>query len=513
MAKSRGNGQIYRDTISRCNLYSNPYDAHMTSHPTLVRQRAEEYARSKDVIESAQRRLERGLMQKLLLKLPTGKFVVVAHLGKYVFLAIILPPYIFLYGLPKWLMTEGMPWVFNVIKKRGKSLFSSLTKPLKAALQSIQKPIFALLQATKNRIDRVRAGLNKLAQKTYEAVIYPWKMMRNKLVQPLIQAYKFIDAAIKSMDANRRKLFEMVKEQMTKKWQTMSDFAQFLRDKVKVQKQLLGSMRNPFSVAYNWIAEKMERVGRYPGRTLEKIKERVRKIRDTAIKKPTELIKRSFAGAQDFAKRVYHQISKQISEWTEPFLSIVQKKNSRRKNWNEVLKKFKREGVIEGCKHAGRMFASSCKRGAKMIAKIVAEFSTDLAQLLPIPVVTLFTPFLQIVRAIVKIPPKIYAARRGLLQKIKHFKSVFLGGLKWMNSGIKHLISKIVNVYKHLKPKVVSAFVTGASFLAWLLSMCLEALKRFAFLIRLMMAWIKVFFQYGMAQVREQAKRFAASFF
>ena len=76
MTKGAGNGKIYRDTISRCDSYSNPYDTRMASHPAISKQRAEEYARSKDVIESAQKKLERALMQKLLLKLPAGKFVV-----------------------------------------------------------------------------------------------------------------------------------------------------------------------------------------------------------------------------------------------------------------------------------------------------------------------------------------------------------------------------------------------------------------------------------------------------
>lgn len=508
MAKSPGNGQIYRDTISRCDMYSNPYNTHLSSHPALVRQRAEEYARSKDVIESGQKKLERDLMERLMQKMPTGKFVVVAHLGKYAFLAIMLPPYIFLYGLPKWLMTVGVPWAFNAMKKNGKSLLLRLAKPLKDALQIIQKPILALLQAAKDRMERTRAGLNKLGQKAYGAVTYPWKLMHDKVIQPFIQAYKFLAASIKSIDTSTRKLFESIKEQMMKRWQAISSFTQLIRDKVKTPKHLLSILGNSFSLAYSWLTEKMEKLKKFPERIFENLKEQIRKIQDVLIRKPSELIKRSLESAQNFAKKAYHQTMKKISEWTEPFLNAIQNALSKRKNWNEILRKFKREGILEGCKQAGKVLVSGCKRGMKIVAKIVAEFSADLVQLLPLPVVALFTPFLQMGRAFIKIPSKIYGARRGALQKIKHLKNLFFGGLKWMNSGIKYLISKIVKVYKRLKPKFLSFVAQGFSFLAWLFSICLEALKRFTYLIRLMITWMKVFFQYGMAQVREQAQRF-----
>jgi hypothetical protein len=510
MPKSPGNRKIYRDTISRCNLYSNPYDTHMTSHPALVRQRAEEYARSKDVIESVQKQLERDLMQRLLLKLPTGKFVLVAQLGKYTFLAIMLPPYIFLYGLPKWLMTEGMPWIFNIIKKRVKTLHFGVNRHLKITLQSIQKPIFALLQAAKNRIDKAQDGVTRLAQKAYKVVTYPWNVIKEKLVRPFLKAYQFIETAIKKINVHRHNLFDAVKE-IAKRARIRSDLVQFLRDKAsslfKTPRQLFRNFQTSFSQAYRWTAEKMEKLKQFPERIFERFKKKIQKFHGTAIKKPTELIMRSLERMQDFAKKKYQRALKRISEWTEPFFNIMQRIISRRKNWNEVMRKFKREGIIEGCKQAGREFGSSCKRGIKVIAKIIAEFSADLIQLLPIPVVAVFNPFLYIAKTIIRVPSKIYKSRNNFIQKLKHIKDGFLGAVKWIYSGIKHLISKIRNVYNRLKSKVKKILVKAASFLVWLFSLCWEALKRLVYLIRLMFAWAKVSFKYGMLFVRESTQK------
>ncbi len=115
---------IYRssDSLSKCdpNLYSGFYDA---------RKRADHILRDpaefngdirKDTIEISRSKLKKDAQNYLKY---TSYIISQNHLmriGKYALLAIVFPPYLLLYGIPKWILVEGFPLIFSIWLKRWK---------------------------------------------------------------------------------------------------------------------------------------------------------------------------------------------------------------------------------------------------------------------------------------------------------------------------------------------------------------------------------------------------------
>lgn len=101
----------YQDRIeSSASVYNNPY--RLDSAPARAYETLQKNVRRKDSKETEQERLERHLLgefQRNHFRLPAGRFVIIAEAGKYLVLAILLPPYIFFYGMPKWMLEQVSP--------------------------------------------------------------------------------------------------------------------------------------------------------------------------------------------------------------------------------------------------------------------------------------------------------------------------------------------------------------------------------------------------------------------
>lgn len=104
------------DSLSKCdpNLYSNIYDVRkrpdIKNNPVAATRPAH-----KDTIEISRDKLK----EEALNRLRHSSSVVIAQnsfmrVGKYLFLAVAFPPYLLLYGLPKWILVEGLPAVFSL---------------------------------------------------------------------------------------------------------------------------------------------------------------------------------------------------------------------------------------------------------------------------------------------------------------------------------------------------------------------------------------------------------------
>lgn len=76
---------------------------------------------SKDTLESTQQRLQREMLGKFQnkgLELPHESYIAVVQVGKYVFLAVMLPVYLCIYGIPRWFLVTALPLFFMEIKNQ-----------------------------------------------------------------------------------------------------------------------------------------------------------------------------------------------------------------------------------------------------------------------------------------------------------------------------------------------------------------------------------------------------------
>jgi len=116
-------GKVSKDSWSRCEAPSMLYDAVRKPNAPYQPPRpcVNPAGKSLDTLESTQQRLRREMLNKLDnkgLEFPHESYVAVVQVGKYVFLAIMLPVYFCCYGLPRWFLANAIPQLFLAIKNQ-----------------------------------------------------------------------------------------------------------------------------------------------------------------------------------------------------------------------------------------------------------------------------------------------------------------------------------------------------------------------------------------------------------
>ncbi len=166
-------GPVYKDSLGRCDAPSMLYDtirnprAPYIPPPPIV---------SPDTIESTQQRMNREVLERFKgtgMRLPHDSFVAVVNIGKYLFLAIMLPPYLCLYGIPRWLIVMALPQMFLFVKSQAmhigrfvQELAKSLTDLMKGLIeQMIGNSLKMMGQNAKHLWRHLAAGFNKIAGK------------------------------------------------------------------------------------------------------------------------------------------------------------------------------------------------------------------------------------------------------------------------------------------------------------------------------------------------------------
>lgn len=138
---------VYRtsDHLTKCDpgLYSNIYDVRKRpdikpiSTPSI----------HKDTIEISKDKLKEEALSRLRhttkVVIPQNGFL---RVGKYLFLAVAFPPYLLLFGLPKWILVEAVPFVFsfisllwNKVQQKGKQQIEKRTRTIVKMFQFIQR--------------------------------------------------------------------------------------------------------------------------------------------------------------------------------------------------------------------------------------------------------------------------------------------------------------------------------------------------------------------------------------
>jgi predicted PurR-regulated permease PerM len=174
-----------QDTISRYQPPQDLYSVQNNPHGSKIKQSSHsENLYGKDSLRTQQTRLEREMFDKFRTSIPNDAVILVGKAGKFVFLAIMLPPYIFLYGIPKFMMVQVLPFLFEA-SKTGISKFVSILIDF-SALVAIP------LQALKKQLKRVQKKVQNLAEtisKQMQAFAEMAKRGMERLTSPFVKAY------------------------------------------------------------------------------------------------------------------------------------------------------------------------------------------------------------------------------------------------------------------------------------------------------------------------------------
>ena len=79
------------------------------------------------------------------------------RIGKYLFLAVAFPPYFVVYGLPKWILVEGIPSIV--------SMFVWMWK-------KVQNPVQKQLESRSQKIGEIVGFIQKLGQLLIQPLVH-----------------------------------------------------------------------------------------------------------------------------------------------------------------------------------------------------------------------------------------------------------------------------------------------------------------------------------------------------
>lgn len=500
---------VYRDSIAQCNLYSNPYDTRMQSHPSLIRQRQQNYMKAQDTLSSSQSRLEKEIFLKLQasIKLPKGKFLLVAKLGKYAFLAIMLPPYIFCYGIPKWLLTEGLPKFYDVtarfirrISDKVSDVAHKFVNALKTFGRKITSPILTFIQT---RIEKTRELFARVREHTLNLLGKPFRFVNQKVIEPFSKMF----ARIQEGFGKIAKAYQNLSGKINGLREGIRHFFIYLPNNFKAKcVELLGKMQNkfsnlmplikgPFMPMINWASKTAATVTNFYNKTAEAIKQRVNAVLDRVIYRPLQKVKNFADATLNKAKEMIDSVTRPVIQWIDPKLEAL------KKSWQKTKDKFNdfKELSKEKAKDTWKALSDRVENSVKAASKIVVNMAHNIAQIIPLPVLSLFTPLAAFIAA-----PFNYRKTQSVLKAyMKKVREKIHSGLrnasKWIAKAQVAGRKLLKTVVRKLKTVPLKLF----NLLKLIVLFILTALKGAILIFRLMLAWLTALFRYGMLLVKD----------
>jgi len=130
-----------------------------------------------DSIEISQSHLNKQMVNRFKnvgLQLPHESFVAVVQVGKYVFLAIMLPPYLLLYGVPRWMFQTMMPTVIDFSQaaamKVGKFVYQ-LSKHVTDLMKGVLDQLLGdAMRMTKHQAKNMMKRLREMGKKVSHVI-------------------------------------------------------------------------------------------------------------------------------------------------------------------------------------------------------------------------------------------------------------------------------------------------------------------------------------------------------
>lgn len=179
MAIHRSTSHHSSDSWSRCDpdQYSNLYDVRRRADVKLEPIAATRPVH-KDTLEISHDKLKEEALNRLR---HTSKYVIAQNgfmrIGKYLFLAVALPPYFAIYGLPRWVFIEGLPSLFSFSLWMWKKLQNQTEKQIHIGMkkviqmaQFVQKVVQVMLQPLVHLALQIRQRIRRFRDHSFHLI-------------------------------------------------------------------------------------------------------------------------------------------------------------------------------------------------------------------------------------------------------------------------------------------------------------------------------------------------------
>lgn len=493
--------ETYHSSLRRCDMYDNPYNTQMQAHPSIVKQRQESHA-SKDSISSSQTKLERELFETFKqqgMQLFSGKFFLIGQAGKFAFLAIMLPTYLFFYGIPKWMLTEAAPTIYNFTKRiltnAGSKLGSAVSHVASAAFAIVRTVTDPILNFIQTRIEKGREFYHNTKQKIEQWVktqvdkaLYPFRLANEKVLLPIKHAMEKILNPVQTLREMVSKMLTRIQDANHRFRQALLDFpgkvSEALQSTPEKMKALLAKIAEPFSP----IVDAYRRVDSKISEWFEKASAFNSRVMDKFVYRPASVCYDMYDRTKEWSKEKLQQLAEPVVNWAQPKID----------KFNAFARKIK-----ERIDKVTEAVSSKAREVAEKISDSVKDPSVikqDLAQILPQPVIAFFAPILTFTGNVAFAPFKLFKKRKEAAKFVTRIKEKIKARLVSMN---QKLFSFLKHSYAKVKPKFIAFAKGSANIIIKTLQVLKEMFKGAFYMLRMMFAWLKILIKHGMFLVKE----------
>lgn len=257
----------YRDSISSSDAYySNPYRG---DHDYIKGyQQKSNQIKIQDSLESSQQQIEKRILEKFRqnqFRLPLGRYAIIGQIGKYFIFAVLLPPYIFFYGMPKLLIEQMIPWLgggYKFAAKKLKKLTITIASFLALAAQKIKtlRPKKKIRSPDKEYLFKII--LSDLRKKWSES-----QERLKSLLKPYQESYQKLMRNLGEFFQKRIDRLKTIYHKFSEKWQRLNRaFFSTLKNKTLKLRQRIEKIKSRLEKPLKEIRQATKKV-------FEKIKE------------------------------------------------------------------------------------------------------------------------------------------------------------------------------------------------------------------------------------------------
>lgn len=314
------------------NSYSNIYDVRARpTRPEISITTTD--AQPKDTIEISRDKLKKEALNRLN---HTSKYTVAQsgfmRVGRYLFFAITLPPYFIVYGLPKWILVEGLPAIWSLFTGMAKQLQQKVkkrsdivTQKVTQMMQFMQQTMLKLIQPIVRLAMDLQQGIRRMSQRVQLFVQQKTKRARAILALPGIKVTEAWQQVQARLTRIKEKAFEKLRTVSTQ----VQEGVQWIKETPQV---LLGWIQAPFQLlteqavtwkthvarrwntsqqgalkATNWIAERMKQGQNKVKSYFDPIRTFYQQYARPAWQKLGQSIQRKWQRTRDFSRQKHQK--------------------------------------------------------------------------------------------------------------------------------------------------------------------------------------------------------------
>lgn len=433
------------DSLGKCDNPSMLYDTIRNPNAPYVRPQVS--LDSKDTLESTQQRLNREIFERFRnsgLNLSHESFIAVAQVGKYMFLAIMVPPYLLFYGVPRWLLLNVMPHIFHFMKNESirigryiQEIANKIPDIMKGALEQLLGEALKIAkQMAKGAGIHIHAG----AQAVLKLLVQPFVSLKELIINCKLSSKRasnrMFAKLVKLIDDSREKLKKSMKKAI-----------------LKVGEGVINLLRSfdkaVFTPAVNWIISPFIKAANKTIASYRKVVSATRVLN----KKLQKMVKPVVTIAEKASELTMHTIKLIAQHTVQPVI-----------NWM-MLK-------LQTANEASKRFRKSLSDLGKNVKGIGENTSSGLMHYVKIAFQAIPTTLLQGIRwmrmLIPQVTRKILNGRKGYPQNFgrmikksvntaiegtsKAFKAIAKAGIK----GISWIINVLWKFFKWLKEQLLA---------------------------------------------------------